>query len=134
KPIVHYLYDYTAYAEERGLLLDLSDLPGPIVSRGNELVATVNELIGEDYSPTPQYKQAADRFCPHDDGDACRRTIQWFISGDDSGIKLIQPSTRPSVVFWGGRLDKSKRTRDFINAANVAAQIGDKDVTLFVSH
>src|SRR5699024_9608897 len=31
-------------------------------------------------------------------------------------------------------LDKSKRTRDFINAANVAAQIGDKDVTLFVSH
>ena len=28
KPIVHYLYDYDAYAEERGLLLDKSELPG----------------------------------------------------------------------------------------------------------
>src|SRR5699024_3101330 len=91
-------------------------------------------LLSEEYSPTSQYQQAVDRFCPHDDGNACRRTIQWFISGDDCGINLIQPRTRPSIVFWGGRLDKSKTTRDFISAANTAAQIGNKDVTLFVAH
>lgn len=134
RPIVHYLYDYTAYSEERGLLLEPSDLPGPIVSTGTELIATVNELIGEDYSPTPQYLHAVDRFCPHDDGNACHRAIRWFIAGDNSGIKQIEAIRRPSVVYWGGRLDKTERTREFLNEVDNAARMDDRDVTLFVAH
>src|SRR5699024_7698966 len=95
---------------------------------------TVNELIGEDYSPTPQYLHAEDRFCPHDDGNACHRAIQWFIAGDHSGIKQIETSRRPSDVYWGGSTDKTERTREFPNEVDNAARMDDRDVTLFVAH
>src|SRR5699024_1380083 len=48
KPIVHYLYDYNEYSEERGLLLEMSDLPGPVVFTGSELIATVDQLLSEE--------------------------------------------------------------------------------------
>lgn len=134
KPIVHYLYDYAEYAEERGLLLDQSDLPGPIVSTAYELISTVTSLISEPYQPTTRYQQARGRFCPHDDGQATLRTIRWFMLGDDSGIKQVEALPRPTTVFWGGRLDKTKKTQSFLNALDTAAKSGDRDVTLFVAH
>lgn len=133
-PIVHYLYDYDAYAEERGLLLDRSDLPGPIVSTGDDLVETVSNLISEPYGPTPEYQRARQRFCPHDDGEACSRTIQWFVNGDSAGINQVEARTRPTVIFWGGRLDKSKKTESFLESVKAAAQAGDRDVSLLVAH
>ncbi|WP_193086119.1 CDP-glycerol glycerophosphotransferase family protein [Brevibacterium aurantiacum] len=133
-PIVHYLYDYDEYAEDRGLLLDKHDLPGPIVSTADDLVSMVTDLISQPYQPTPQYQQARERFCPHDDGQACLRTIRWFMLGDDSGIKQIEARTRPTVIFWGGRLDKTRKTEAFFDSVDTAAQPGDKDVTFLVAH
>jgi CDP-glycerol glycerophosphotransferase (TagB/SpsB family) len=134
KPIVHYLYDYQAYADERGVLLDQSELPGPIVTTGEDLIDTVGELIAAPYSPTARYQQAQERFCPHDDGSACDRTIKWFIHGDDDAVELVEARKRPSIVYWGGRLDKGKKTSDFLDSVRAAAERGDKDVTLFVAH
>lgn len=134
KPIVHYLYDYEAYATERGVLLDQNELPGPVVTTSDGLIETVGELIAEPYVPTHKYRQAQERFCPHDDGSACNRTIQWFINGDCSEAALVEAKTRPSIIFWGGRLDKSKNTTDFLELVKSAAKRGDKDVVLFVAH
>ncbi|MBM6589175.1 CDP-glycerol glycerophosphotransferase family protein [Brevibacterium sp. RIT 803] len=134
KPIVHYLYDYAEYAEERGLLLDQGDLPGPIVATADELISTVTSLISEPYQPTTRYQQARERFCPHDDGQATLRTIRWFMFGDVSGIKQVDARPRPTTVFWGGRLDKTKKTQSFLDALDTAAKSGDRDVTLFVAH
>lgn len=133
-PIVHYLYDYDEYAEDRGLLLDQGDLPGPIVSTADGLVSTVTNLISQPYEPTPEYRQAQARFCPHDDGQACARTIRWFMLGDGSDVKEIEARVRPTIVFWGGRLDKTRATEAFLDAVSTAAKAYDKDVTLFVSH
>ncbi|SMY02439.1 CDP-Glycerol:Poly(glycerophosphate) glycerophosphotransferase [Brevibacterium linens ATCC 9172] len=134
KPIVHYLYDYDAYAEERGLLLDKSELPGPIVTTSDELVAEVNHLTADMYTPDEKYRRAQAKFAPHDDGHASDRTIRWFLQEDTSETNLIETRKRPSIIFWGGRLDKSKKTRDFLESVRIAAEAGDKDVTLFVAH
>ena len=133
-PVVHYLYDYEAYAEERGVLLDQSELPGPVVTTSEDLTDTVADLIAKPYEPTEQYRQAQSRFCLHDDGSASDRTVDWFIRGDASETNLIKARTRPSIVFWGGRLDKSIKTTDFLESVRVAAMRGDKDVALFVAH
>lgn len=134
KPVVHYLYDYDAYAEERGLLLDKSELPGPIVTTGAELVAKVSDLITDTFTPGVAYRRAQANFCPHDDGSASERVLRWFFHGDTTDTKLIETRTRPSIVFWGGRLDKGKKTRDFLESVRAAAESNDKDVTLFVAH
>lgn len=134
KPIVHYLYDYDAYEEERGLLLDKSELPGPIVTTSDELIATVNDLTADTFSPDEKYRQAQSKFVPHDDGYASDRTIRWFFHGDTGNTKLIETRKRPSILFWGARLDKGKKTRDFLESVRIAAEAGDKDVTLFVAH
>lgn len=134
KPIVHYLYDYAEYADDRGLLLDQSDLPGPIVSTADELISTVTSLISEPYRPTTRYQQARERFCPHDDGHASLRTIRWFMLGDNQGIRQIEARPRPTTIFWGGRLDKSRKTEAFLDSLDTVAKSGDRDVTLLVAH
>ncbi|WP_240372656.1 CDP-glycerol glycerophosphotransferase family protein [Brevibacterium zhoupengii] len=134
KPIVHYLYDYAEYADDRGLLLDQSDLPGPIVSTADDLVSTVTSLISEPYRPTTRYQQARERFCPHDDGHASLRTIRWFMLGDNQGIQQIEARPRPTTIFWGGRLDKSRKTEAFLDSLDTVAKSGDRDVTLLVAH
>lgn len=133
-PIVHYLYDYDDYSEERGLLLDQQDLPGPIVATADDLVSMVTNLISEQYQPTPQYQRAREKFCPHDDGKACLRTIRWFMNGDDSGIKLVEARPRQTIIFWGGRLDKTRKTEAFFDAVDTASKSEGKDVTLLVAH
>ncbi|WP_166973430.1 CDP-glycerol glycerophosphotransferase family protein [Brevibacterium atlanticum] len=133
RPIVHYLYDYGHYADERGLLLDKSELPGPIVATADELVATVNGLISDDYVPTKHYRSAQKKFCPHDDGNATSRTINWFIRDDASDVNLIETRERPSIIFWGGRLDNGKKTEEFLRSVGEAAERGDRDVTLLVA-
>ncbi len=134
KPIVHYLYDYAEYADDRGLLLDQSDLPGPIVSTADELISTVTSLISESYRPTTRYQHARERFCPHDDGHASLRTIRWFMLGDNNGIQQVEARPRPTTIFWGGRLDKSRKTEAFLDSLDTAAKSGDSDVTLLVAH
>lgn len=134
KPIVHYLYDYDAYAEERGLLLDKSELPGPIVTTSDELIATVSDLTARSYIPDEKYRRAQAKFGPYDDGQASDRTIRWFFQGDSADIRLVETRQRPSIIFWGGRLDKGKKTRDFLESVRIAAEAGDKEVTLFVAH
>ncbi|MDN6637646.1 MAG: CDP-glycerol glycerophosphotransferase family protein [Yaniella sp.] len=133
-PVVHYLYDYDDYTEDRGLLLDQNDLPGPIASTADELISMVSSLISEPYQPTVQYQQAQERFCPHDDGQASLRTIRWFMCGDEAGIKQVEARTRPTTIFWGGRLDKTRKTEVFLDTLDAAAKVGDKDVTLLVAH
>lgn len=133
-PIVHYLYDYDEYAAERGLLLRQDELPGPIATTREALISQVSELLTTDYEPTDQYRRAQDRFCPHDDGHACDRTVSWFMHDDTTGIDLVETRSRPSIIFWGGRLDNGKKTVDFLDSVQTAAIRGDKDVTLLVAH
>ncbi|WP_193070242.1 CDP-glycerol glycerophosphotransferase family protein [Brevibacterium aurantiacum] len=131
-PIVHYLYDYEEYESERGLTLQLEELPGPVVRSQAALKSVVTDLIQDEYIPSPTYLRARDRFCPHDDGHAAERTKQWFFNGSGNSVKHVEARTRPTVVFWGGRLDKSNETKTFLDQLKSEAKAGTKDVTLFV--
>ena len=132
RPIVHYLYDYEEYESERGLTLQLDELPGTLVYNKDNLKSVVTDLVQGDYAPTPDYLRARDRFCPHDDGYASERTKQWFFDGSGSSVKHVSARARRSVVFWGGRLDKSDKTKRFLDQLKSEATSEAKDVTLFV--
>lgn len=133
RPIVHYLYDYDEYESERGLTLQLDELPGAVVYNTNDLKPVVTEMVQGEHVPSPEYLRAKDRFCPHDDGHASERTKQWFFSDSGDSVKHVDARTRPSVIFWGGRLDKTEKTQRFLDKLEAEANSGLKDVTLFVS-
>jgi len=77
RPIVFFMYDLEAYAEElRGIYLDVADLPGPITRTQEELVAA---LLSAD-SPSPALAERYARFNAKynylDDGHASERVIE----------------------------------------------------------
>lgn len=115
-PIVHYMYDYDEYYRERGLNLEEDDLPGVIVKSSENLVEQVRILLQGSFPPeeTERYRRAKERFCPHEDGAASRRAVEWFFFGDTSGVKVIPRSWKRSVVFWGGRLTGGPQVADFL--------------------
>lgn len=134
RPIIHYLYDYEVYESERGLLLDLDELPGPVVTDTDTLKSTASSLLEGDYFPTDEYLSAKARFCPHDDGRASERTKQWFFGDDEAEVNHVDARTKPSVIYWGGRLDESVKTQHFLDHLKKDAESGKKDVTLFVAY
>lgn len=133
KPVLHYLYDYEEYRSDRGLTLPLEDLPGPVVREQSDLAPMVSDLIQKEFVPPPKYLGARKRFCSHDDGTASERTKKWFIEDSVDTVKHVTVSSRPTVVFWGGRLNKSAKTRQFLDQLEQEAKTGRKDVTLFVA-
>lgn len=134
RPVVHYVYDYADYAAERGVTLERSELPGEVVDDPDDLVPTLEHLLDDSFVPPEKYRRAKERFCPHDDGRASERTTRWFFDNHSDGIEIVRARTRPSTLFFGGRLDKTSATEAFLESVAEVAAAGDRDVSLFVAH
>lgn len=72
KPVIFYMYDLEAYAGEiRGFYLKLTDLPGPVVQREQELLAAI--CAADHFVPDEAYKAFRRKFNTLDDGRASER-------------------------------------------------------------
>lgn len=127
RPVVHYLYDLDEYKNSRGLNIDTADLPGSIALSRHELVSAISELTdelkdydnGNDFSSDPlqgeMYLAAQKRFCPHDDGHASKRAVEFFIGGrTDSLHTRLAGDGRPTAAFWAGDLKPGLASNDFL--------------------
>lgn len=77
RPIVYYMYDLEHYAESlRGIYLDVSELPGPIVSTQEELVGAIRTAGSGSCELSERYNAFNDRFTYLDDGHASERVIE----------------------------------------------------------
>lgn len=76
KPIVLFAPDLDNYAQVRGFTFDLTTLPpGPITSTSEELLYHLHDLDAVASGWSAQRSAFADRFCPHDDGNAAARVV-----------------------------------------------------------
>lgn len=120
RPIIHYLYDYEEYKATRGLNLELDELPGVVAMSSDELLPAVREAsnaLGDldpshDLSTKPlqgsNYARAQEKFCPHEDGHASQRAVEYFFGKDDISVPIILPrDNRPTAVFWAGTLSSN---------------------------
>ncbi len=133
KPIIHYVYDYDEYKRERGLGLELDELPGEVVRTKKELIATARNLLATPYKPTRQYARARKRFCPHEDGRVSKRVAEWFIKGNSKGVNIVPKDKRPSIVFWGGALNNTQHALEYLEKLKAVVKRGDKNVVLVVA-
>src|SRR5699024_4402455 len=94
----------------------------------------VDHLLKDDHAPSSHYRLVRDRFCPHDDGNATRRTVDWFFKGCISPAYVRSANSSSSSLFWGGRLDSTLKSIEFISRVAEAADDPDRHPVLFVSH
>lgn len=82
RPIVFFMYDLEHYAEDlRGIYLDVSELPGPIVRTQDELVAAVRAAGSPSPELSEKYARFNERFTYLDDGHASERVIERVFGG-----------------------------------------------------
>lgn len=118
KQLIYYLYDYEEYKTERGLYFEYDELPGEKTFSRDELINTVKkQLETKDYKPDAAYKKAIDRFCPHDDGKATERVIDFFFKGDTTH-EIVISNNKQNLLFHIGSLQTNGITASGINLLN----------------
>lgn len=81
RPILYYMYDLEYYKDElRGFYIDLSELPGPIVEKEEELVPTIKKLAKE-FVYDEKYQLFNQKYNYLNDGQASKRLIERVLGG-----------------------------------------------------
>lgn len=89
RPILYYMYDLEYYKDElRGFYIDLSELPGPIVEKEDELVSSIQKLDKE-FVYDEKYQRFNKKFNYLNDGHASRRLIERVLKSSAKSIDRI---------------------------------------------
>jgi CDP-glycerol glycerophosphotransferase len=81
RPIVFYMYDLASYADTvRGFYLDLTELPGRIVERQDELVTAIRDAGRPDEQAAAVLDEFAGVYTPLDDGGASGRVLEHMLA------------------------------------------------------
>lgn len=114
KPIILFTYDEEEYLADRGMYLDLNDLPFPKVRTVDELLA---QLRGKPIDPAV-YEAFVKTYCSYDAPDISRRICRYVLRGEDAGLTVepMPESGRELVMLYAGALNCSNNTNDFIRA------------------
>ena len=76
RPILYYMYDLEYYKDElRGFYIDLSELPGPIVEKEEELITAI-QTLDKEFTYDEKYQKFNERFNSLNDGHASQRLIE----------------------------------------------------------
>lgn len=110
RPVLFYIPDAASYERDRGVLLKLSELPGPLytdldgVAKGVRAVSTGTEKDPQ-VTHGDRYREAAATYCSKDDGNATARVIDIVFRGRTEGYRLHRglPDDRTSILISMGR-------------------------------
>lgn len=103
RPIVYYIPDVEAYESVQGeLCLSWDELPGDKCRTPESLQRAVGKALRNPGTlrDDPGYAAARQRFCPHEDGHAAQRAID-FLVGDTGRQSLMPPVARRVLVYAG---------------------------------
>lgn len=110
KKVILFAYDETEYIEERGLYLDLKDLPFPIVKTARQLADELNKP--KEYDDTEFLK----RCCTYDAPDAAQRICRHVIKGEKVCKEMkLEHSGKENVLIYGSALAKNGLTASMVN-------------------
>ncbi len=107
RPVIFYLEDHANYVSDRGLYFGLEELPGPIATNSRELAAALHQ---DEISA--QYQICREKYCKFEDGDACRRTLEFVFS------KKAFPApceSKRTILIFGGHFSLNGITIALIN-------------------
>lgn len=115
RPILYYAYDLDQYVEERGLYFNIESMPGTLCKTMQELTAALEMELAELVDRAEAYFESRERFCLHDDGQATRRTVEFFIEGSEEYIVDRYMDTKRSLLFFAGAFPPQGITASALN-------------------
>lgn len=109
RPVLFYIPDVRGYERDRGVVLDLSELPGPTYGKLSEVAVAVRALsTGSEEDPwityADRYRAAAQKYCPADDGRVTARVIDIVFRSGGEGYRVRHglPDGRTSILISAG--------------------------------
>lgn len=110
KKIILFAYDEAEYIQNRGMYLDLKDLPFPVVKTAKQLADELK--IPKNYDDTEFLK----RCCTYDGPGAAERICRHVIKGDKVCKEIKLPkSGKETVVMYSSTLAKNGLTASLVN-------------------
>ncbi|MGX9823725.1 CDP-glycerol glycerophosphotransferase family protein [Lactococcus lactis] len=134
KPIIFYAWDQDIYSEDRGMYLDMAELPGPILKTVIEIADYLSDIdqLSQDY--LGKYLRAKEKYVPYDDGNVSKRVVNYIFKKEKSSQLVVKKidSEKEKLLFYPGNLDNNGITQSFINLTN-ALDYQKYDVTVFTN-
>jgi len=115
RPIIYYAYDEEEYSRARGLYFDLEDMPGTMCRSVDELTKVLAHEMVSPGGSSEHYEKARLQFCPHEDGHATDRAIEFFFHDSPSSVLSTGIDERPSILFYEGQFIPNGITSSFLN-------------------
>ncbi len=114
KKIILYVYDKESYLEDRGLYIDLEDLPFPKVENMHDLIKEINS------SKTYDDTEFKEKFCKYDRKEATKVLCEKVIKNKDVDIHVekIEGNNKKNIFIFGGRLACNGITASLKNLIN----------------
>ena len=117
RPIIYYTYDRDEYEEKRGLYFPIEELGGKIAINQKELVEALGEYISNPIVDKLQ-KEAKDRFCLYDDGNATKRVVDMLFFNKQDTLDIVPKSNKKSILIFGGPFIPNGITTSYVNLLN----------------
>jgi len=120
KPIIYFVYDKEIYSEERGLYLNLDDLPGPKCTTVEEVINEIQNIDFYMEKYNHLYNLARKKYCYLDKGNTTSKIIEIIFEGNEYGKNVYQIIDKDKInilMYCGGFLNNGI-TSSVINLLN----------------
>lgn len=127
KPIILFTFDYEQYASERGLLINITDLPFRQINEEEDFIkCLVSEAcLEDDYSESDFYRT----YCKYDSVDATSRLIELAFTGRNNGFEIIDYSANKEKPVKIIEPMQFKSKHDF----EIIEEMADKNSVVFLA-
>lgn len=114
KKIILYAYDEEEYFKERGVYIELDELPFPKVDNVQDLLKEINSPVNYDITDFIQ------KFCKYDNKDVTRNICSHIILNKKENINIIpMPNNKKkNVLLFAGKLKNNAITEEFFKYIN----------------
>lgn len=118
KPILFYTYDLESYENNRGLYVDMKEMPGPLCKTTSDLIYAIKNLDKIEKNYRKAYESYLEQYSYNDDGHACERLAKLIFENQKDEEKVYKPfkcNDKEKILFYAGTFINNGVTNSFIN-------------------
>lgn len=100
RPLIYYAYDLDEYISERGLYLDLEDLPGTVCYTIDELTKAIPKCLT--FKADKKYIKHIEKYCAFEDGSSSKRVVDLVFLGINKCLDNKVSSVKKNILIYAG--------------------------------
>lgn len=135
RPILFYMWDYQDYKENRGMYIDIKELPGPVSTDIDTLLNHICNIdtIFKDYHD--KYNSFVEKFCNHEDGRVTEKIVNIIFNQSElnNETENDQKRKKEKILIYPGGLKNNGITGALLNLLE-NIDYDRYDVSLLVSY